>query len=593
MNSQTILRHQEAEVRAEAAAGASSSPIPGLVALTNDALLIRALQELATGGVNVSVVPNMRNLTDVLLQNIGEIVLIDAEALDTSVAEVVDVVSRQLPDLRLMVAGNSAAQQELGPRIANKTVFRFVHKPASPQRLRLLLDAANRPEEADAATAVASSKADVARRDTGRPGVPKLAVVGGLALLVVLVAGAGWLWSHGKSSSTQNSTQAAQSAAPTSKVAGLLAQADAAMAAGRFVATDGSSAAENYRAAIKLEPGNAKANQGLERAIDQALHRAEDALLGARLNEAGNIAAAVGLLAPDNPRLSFLNTQIAREQARLNTDATQRQAFEAQQAKIRAALTAMKDRLHRGALIDPAATSAVSSFREAEAISANDAAVRAARESLVAALLTAADTELSARRVPAARKLVDAAHSVNGNAPGVDVMLRRVEEAGKPTAEPVPQVARVEPAAPAAPAPAPQVVVAPQPSAPAPAPAAAPAAAAPAPAAPAPAATNPSASNANTVVPAKNLHLVRKEDAVYPDWALQQLISGWVDLEFTVATDGSVKDIQVIDAEPKRTFNAAATSAVSRYRYSPVMRDGVAVPQRAQLRVRFTATDAK
>ncbi len=86
---------------------------------------------------------------------------------------------------------------------------------------------------------------------------------------------------------------------------------------------------------------------------------------------------------------------------------------------------------------------------------------------------------------------------------------------------------------------------------------------------------------------------MRDANPVYPEWALQQLVSGWVEMEFTVATDGSVKDIKVINAQPKNTFNSAASSALARRRYAPVMRDGVSVAQRASIRMRFTAQDSK
>jgi hypothetical protein len=68
----------------------------------------------------------------------------------------------------------------------------------------------------------------------------------------------------------------------------------------------------------------------------------------------------------------------------------------------------MNERLRRGALLDPAANSAVSHFRAAEQVGPGDPAVRAARESLLGALLTAADNELSAKRATASRRLVDA-----------------------------------------------------------------------------------------------------------------------------------------------------------------------------------------
>lgn len=557
-----------------------------LVALTGDTPLMRALQELNTAGFQVKVVSDLRSLTDALLQEASEVALIDAAALESPVAEVVDAISRQLPDLRIMVAGHSTDQQQLGSRIANQTVFRFVHKPASTARLKLLLDsAARQPDPAASATSSnVGEKPIVGAQSAAGGGKPqKFIAIGAVALVAAALAA--WLfWPDAEAPSAPPAAQTSPAGTPGSgvDVAAVLARADAAMAASKFVASDGSSAAELFRSVLKADAGNRQASDGYDKAIDQALHRAEQALLAGKLTEAGNVAAAVGMLAPENPRLGFLNTQISREQARINTDASQRQAFEAQQSKIRVALTTMRDRIQRGALVEPASSSAVSSFREAEAISANDPAVRTGRESLIAALLTAADTDLGARRTAAARRLVDAARSINSNAPGVDVMVRRVEEASRPVApEPTPS--------PRAETPAP-VVVAEAPAAAAdsastPAPAAAPVAPATAAASPAPA--------ANAVVSASRLKLVHRENAVFPQWAADQLISGWVDLEFTVAPNGTVKDIYVVGAEPKSTFNSAAKSALSRYRYEPVIRDGVAVSQRASIRMRFTAKDSR
>jgi TonB family protein len=278
----------------------------------------------------------------------------------------------------------------------------------------------------------------------------------------------------------------------------------------------------------------------------------------------------VRLIEPDNSRLGFLNTQITRELARVNADVSQRQALEARQMQIRGALAVMNQRLQQRALIDPATGNAVASFREAEAIGANDPAVRAARETLVAALLTAADAELSARRQPAARRFVDAAGSINSNAPGLDVLRRRLDE---PAAQPQP--ARSEPVVADAPRSEAPAVVEPEPSV------------------ATPAAPQPPAAAGNVIVSAGSLRLLRGQEPVYPPVALDKLISGWVEMEFTVATNGSVQDIVVRDAQPGKTFNSAATAALARYRYAPVMQNGVAVPQRAQIRMRFTVTDSK
>jgi TonB family protein len=73
----------------------------------------------------------------------------------------------------------------------------------------------------------------------------------------------------------------------------------------------------------------------------------------------------------------------------------------------------------------------------------------------------------------------------------------------------------------------------------------------------------------------------------YPEAAQRKGVEGWVDLDFTIAVDGAVKDIAVKAAQPLGVFDQAATRALSQWRYRPVIRDGRAVEQRARLRVRF------
>ena len=125
-------------------------PQKELITLTNDSALIKALQDLSTEGVSVHVVSDMRTLSDELLQRVGAVAMIDAGSLDAPIEGAVDAITTQFPDLRLMIAGQSAEQTALARRIADQSVFRFVHKPASPQRLKLFLDAAVRTPETPA-----------------------------------------------------------------------------------------------------------------------------------------------------------------------------------------------------------------------------------------------------------------------------------------------------------------------------------------------------------------------------------------------------------------------------------------------------------
>lgn len=56
----------------------------------------------------------------------------------------------------------------------------------------------------------------------------------------------------------------------------------------------------------------------------------------------------------------------------------------------------------------------------------------------------------------------------------------------------------------------------------------------------------------------------------YPAEALRAAQSGEVQVEFTVAPDGSVSDARVVRADPPRVFDREAVAAVRRWRFEPV-----------------------
>jgi protein TonB len=72
----------------------------------------------------------------------------------------------------------------------------------------------------------------------------------------------------------------------------------------------------------------------------------------------------------------------------------------------------------------------------------------------------------------------------------------------------------------------------------------------------------------------------------YPIQARQKGIEGWVDIQFTVGADGSVRNPVVVDAEPESIFDRAALQAVKGWKYNPRIVDGKPV-ERENLRVRI------
>ena len=60
----------------------------------------------------------------------------------------------------------------------------------------------------------------------------------------------------------------------------------------------------------------------------------------------------------------------------------------------------------------------------------------------------------------------------------------------------------------------------------------------------------------------------------YPRSAAQHGIEGYVVLEFTVTTLGTVKDVKVIESEPARIFDSAAIAAAKKFKYKPKVVNG-------------------
>ncbi len=89
------------------------------------------------------------------------------------------------------------------------------------------------------------------------------------------------------------------------------------------------------------------------------------------------------------------------------------------------------------------------------------------------------------------------------------------------------------------------------------------------------------------MITASVLTRTRYSPPEYPDAARSRGADGWVDIIFTVHTDGSVGDITVAGAEPAGIFEQAAMASVRKWRYQPILRDGRPVEQRARVRIRF------
>ena len=63
----------------------------------------------------------------------------------------------------------------------------------------------------------------------------------------------------------------------------------------------------------------------------------------------------------------------------------------------------------------------------------------------------------------------------------------------------------------------------------------------------------------------------------YPTRAAQRGIEGWCQVSFTVTETGGVRDVVVVDAEPRGMFDSASIRAAERFRFQPRVVNGEAV----------------
>jgi TonB family protein len=86
-------------------------------------------------------------------------------------------------------------------------------------------------------------------------------------------------------------------------------------------------------------------------------------------------------------------------------------------------------------------------------------------------------------------------------------------------------------------------------------------------------------------MPEQSLTRLNKLEVQYPARAMQTNIEGWVEIGYTVGADGSVKNVQVLNASPPKVFEASASKAVSHLRYQPVVQGGKAIAVGTQVRI--------
>jgi protein TonB len=78
-----------------------------------------------------------------------------------------------------------------------------------------------------------------------------------------------------------------------------------------------------------------------------------------------------------------------------------------------------------------------------------------------------------------------------------------------------------------------------------------------------------------------------KSNPRYPVRASSRDIEGWVVVEFTITSTGTVIDAKVTDAKPEGIFDRAALNAIVKWKFKPKIKNGQPVAQHTTQRFEF------
>jgi protein TonB len=554
-----------------------------IVALSEDPLLLEALTLAAIDQAAVVTSPSADRFADQLVANAAAVALIDAAAAPTPLDGFIATLHQQFPQLLLLLAGPASLQNQFAAQIADGTIFRYVHKPASAQRLKLFVDAAllHRQTLVDQAMGVPLSGGHTAVDPTGQNPFGKsrrrplwvtawiLAALISTALAVVLwhrlpigsvpaPANAAFATSSSPASVTAavqaaQATQAAEAerdaidraAAVRAERDRLISESEAreAALAEQLRRTASGARAEQAHVYVQLaqkrlasgallEPADDSARTYVQAASSLAPEDADVHAVAVALGEAlsGRFRAAIAASDADAAARWLQACRDYRvNDATLAQLSTQLNSLQrAQTARAEELLVLQHDfnqDLAQGQLLEPADESALAKYRRLKVVDPGNAALPVMLHALGSAL--AADMQ---------------ARLARNDLAGAEQRLHAALADGLDGEELVNAAAALDRAR---------------------------AAAVPA------------------VIPESQLQRQHFVQPVYPPDALARALSGSVELEFTVTPAGAVSDIQVLTAEPRGVFEQAAIAALSQSRYRPVERDGVAVAQRVRIRLRF------
>jgi protein TonB len=521
--------------------GTSPTPAAALmvdvVVLSDDAALYEAIRHAVGERNPVWRARSAEESVDLLLTGRCGVLLIDMAAVTTRPATLVEQIIDQFPDVVVVVAGRREDESVLAGLVSDGLVYRFMHKPLSPKRAGMFLNAAIRSHVERREGRAVDQLLPLGRELRSRVDPSKWMFVGGGLIVFLAALAAVLIAQFGKPQQAAPTTAKAGTSLPAAPLADpVLSRARAALAAGRYETPQGRNALDLYSAVLLTRPQDPEALQGLETTIARLVDRAEQVAAAGDAAEARRIAQRVLQVDADNGRARGVIASLT---------------FKPRPVPAPPATTAPPT-------VEPAVVGPDRATLDA-ALAAADEAKRLASVPVTRLAPVPAAAPPPPPPAPVARVVADP-------------LAPRVVGMGAlpttPTRRPPPAPLRYH----AGP------VVAALPIA---------GYERPTPEANDGAATAPPIA-AEPGVQQRDLEPVAMPDPAYPPAALRQGIGGWVEVEYTVNERGATGAITVVGAEPQGVFDAAATAAVANWKFRPRVVNGQPVAQRTSVTLNFS-----
>jgi TonB family protein len=437
--------------------------VRGLIVLSRDEALIRTLKMIGSEYEVSSVSAESDFATHLLGQSTG-VAILDAGAVASPIERLTERLRAQFPELVLIVAGSVDDQSALATQITNGTVYRFLHKPVSDQRVRLFVDAAWRRHGEEHASGDAGAGTAPPARERHGAGANMLVLGGAATAAIALLAG--WLLLHRSDDhppqvSAPNVVDTPPPTEPRDAVLeDQLARADKALASGALVSPAGANAADLYAQALRRNPHDSRASNGIEKVIDRLLSAAEAQLLAQHLDEAQKLTDQARVIKPEHVRVAFLLAQIGKERERatlaqarqaassgnieqaisvldgaardgqhstLVTEARQELEQKKLDERVHDYVSHANDRMRTGDLVEPAQDNAQFYIESARALAPNDLEVKQIQRQFLERLVSEAHKALLAGNADQGEHWIQVASDAGVNADDIAALTQEAE----------------------------------------------------------------------------------------------------------------------------------------------------------------------